>query len=129
MAAAGRETREASVEDWSAGCLYGAHMYEVTEGLLVAVLGAHMVLLFFIAWQFARFSQCLRYYIRRVRRFVIGEMDCDELIDELMSVAEQRQGAGACLAEGAPPAAAPAEDSGDARRAAGPGGRPGAKTQ
>ena len=30
------------------------------------------------------------------------------LIDELMSVAEQRQGAGAGLAEGAPPAAAPA---------------------
>ena len=83
-------------------------MYEVTEGLLVAVLGAHLVLLFFIAWQFARFSQRLRYYIRRVRRFVIGEMDCDELIDELMSAAEQRQGAGAGLAEGAPPAAAPA---------------------
>ena len=81
-------------------------MYEVTEGLLVAVLGAHLVLLFFIAWQFARFSQCLRYYIRRLRRLVIGEMDCDELIDEQMSVAEQRQGAG--LAEGAPPAAAPA---------------------
>ena len=35
-------------------------------------------------------------------------MDCDELIDELMSVAEQRQGAGAGLAEGSPPAAAPA---------------------
>ena len=35
-------------------------------------------------------------------------MDCDELIDKLISVAEQRQGAGACLAEGAPPAAAPA---------------------
>ena len=36
-------------------------------------------------------------------------MDCDELIDELMSVIDpqgQRQGAG--LAEGAPPAAAPA---------------------
>ena len=34
-------------------------------------------------------------------------MDCDELIDELMSVADP-QGAGAGLAEGAPPAAAPA---------------------
>ena len=34
-------------------------------------------------------------------------MDCDELIDELMSVADP-QGAGATLAEGAPPAAAPA---------------------
>ena len=83
-------------------------MYEVTEGLLIAVLGAHLALLFFIAWQFARFSQCLRYYIRPLRRLVIGEMDCDELIYELMSVAEQRQGAAAGLAEGAPPAAAPA---------------------
>ena len=81
-------------------------MHEVTEGLLIAVLGAHLVLLFFIAWQFARFSKCLRYNIRRLRRLVIGEMDCDELIDELMSVAEQRQGAG--LAEGAPSAVAPA---------------------
>ena len=61
-------------------------------------------MLFFIAWRFARFSKCLRYYIRRVRRLVIGEMDCDGLIDELMSVAEQRQGAVAGLAEGAPQA-------------------------
>ena len=86
-------------------------MNEVTEGLLIALLGAHLTLLFFIAWQFARFSKCLRYYIRRLRRLVIGEMDCDELIDELMSFADphdQRQGAGAGLAEGAPPAAAPA---------------------
>ena len=71
-------------------------MYEVTEGLLIAVLGMHLALLFFIAWQFARFSQCLQYYIRRLRRLVIGEMD----FDELMSVAEQRQGAGAGLAQG-----------------------------
>ena len=82
-------------------------MHEVTEGLLIAVLGVHLVLLFFIAWQFARFSKCLRYYIRRLRRLVIGEMDCGELIDALMSVAEQRQGTSAGLAEGAPPAAAP----------------------
>ena len=82
--------------------------YEVTEGLLIAVLGAHLALLVFVAWQIIYFSQCLRYYIRRLRRLVIGEMDCDELIDELMSDAEQRQGAGAGLAEGAPPAAAPA---------------------
>ena len=38
-------------------------------------------------------------------------MDCDELIDELMSVAEQRQGAGAGLAEGAQQAAAPAGET------------------
>ena len=78
-------------------------MNEVTEGLLIAVLGAHLALQFFIAWQILHFGQ----YIRRVRRLVIGEMDCDELIDELMSVAEQRQGAGAGLIEGAAPAAAP----------------------
>ena len=71
------------------------------------MLGAHLVLLFFIAWQFARFSQCLRYYIRCLPQLVIA-MDCDELTDELMSVAEQRQGAGAGLAKGAPQAAAPA---------------------
>ena len=84
-------------------------MLPVTEGLLVAVLGTHLVLLVFVAWQI---SQCLRrvaLHIRRARRLIKGEMDCDELIDVLMSVADlqgQRQGAG--LAEGAPPAAAPA---------------------
>ena len=77
-------------------------MYEVTEGLLVAVLGAHLALLFFIAWQILHFGQ----FIRWVRRLVmaIAGMDCDELID----AAEQRQGAGAGLAEVAPQAAAPA---------------------
>ena len=65
------------------------------------------MLLVFVAWQIA---QCLRRValnIRRACRLVIGEMDYDELIDELMSVADL-QGAGAGLAEGAPPAAAPA---------------------
>ena len=74
-------------------------MLPVTEGLLVAVLGTHLVLLVFVAWQIA---QCLRrvaLHIRRARRLVIGKMDCDELIDELMSVADP-QGAGAGLAEG-----------------------------
>ena len=78
-------------------------MLPVTEGLLVAVLGTHLVLLVFVAWQIA---QCLRrvaLHIKRARRLVIREMDCDELIDELMSVANP-QGAGAGLAEGAPPA-------------------------
>ena len=102
-AAASREkTRQASVENRSACCLYSCvAMLPVTEGLLVAVLGTHLVLLVFVAWQIA---QCLRrvaLHITRARRLVIGEMDCDELIDELMSVA------GAGLAEGAPPAAAP----------------------
>ena len=105
-AAASREkTRQASVENRSACCLYSCvAMLPVTEGLLVAVLGTHLVLLVFVAWQIA---QCLRRValnIRRAHRLVMGEMDCDELIDELMSVA----GAGAGLAEGAPPAAAPA---------------------
>ena len=82
-------------------------MRPVTEGLLVVVLGTHLVLLVFVVWQIA---QCLRrvaLHIRRARRLVIGKMDCDELIDELMSVADP-QSAGAGLAEGAPPAAAPA---------------------
>ena len=89
-------------------------MYELTEGLLIAVLGVHLVVLVFVARKIICFSQCLRYYIRRVRRFAIsisrtaGKMECNELIDELMSVAEQRQGAGAGLAEGPPPAAAQA---------------------
>ena len=82
-------------------------MLPVTEGLLVAVLGTHLVLLVFVAWQISLRRVAL--YIRRALRLVIGEMDCDELTDELMSVADpqgQRHGAG--LAEGAPPAAGPA---------------------
>ena len=78
-------------------------MLLVTEGLLIAVLGTHLVLLGFVVW-------CLRraaLHIKCARRLVIGEMDCDELIDKLMSVADP-QDAGTGLAEGAPPAAAPA---------------------
>ena len=78
-------------------------MLLVTEGLLIAVLGTHLVLLGFVVW-------CLRraaVHIKRARRLVIGAMDCGELIDKLMSVADP-QDAGAGLAEGAPPAAAPA---------------------
>ena len=82
-------------------------MLPVTEGLLVAALGTRLELLVFVAWQVA---QCLRRaapHIRRARRLVVGEMDCDELIDKLLSVADP-QGADAGLAEGAPPAAAQA---------------------
>ena len=78
-------------------------MLPVTEGLLVVVLGTHLVLLVFIVW-------CLRraaLYIKRARWLVIGAMDCDELIDKLMSVADPKD-AGAGLAEGASPAVAPA---------------------
>ena len=74
-------------------------MLPVTEGLLVAMLGTHLVLLVFFVWQIA---QCLRrvaLYIRWARRLVIGKMDCDKLIDELMSVADP-QGAGTGLAGG-----------------------------
>ena len=88
-------------------------MLPVTEGLLVAVLGTHLVLLVFVVWQIA---QCLRRValpIRWARRLVIGEMDCDELIDELMSVADA-QGTG--LDEVAPPTAAPAETPEDEER-------------
>ena len=63
-------------------------MLPVTEGLLVTVLGTHLVLLVFVVWQIA---QCLRrvaLHIRRACRLVIDKMDCDKLIDELMSVAD-----------------------------------------
>ena len=76
-------------------------MLHVTEGLLVAVLGTHLVLLVFVAWQIAQCLRRIALHIRRARWLVIGE------IDELMSVVDP-QGAGAGLAEGAPPAAAPA---------------------
>ncbi|MEW8332699.1 MAG: hypothetical protein AB2692_17325 [Candidatus Thiodiazotropha sp.] len=85
-------------------------MYEVTEGLLIAVLGTNLVALLFVAWQLLHFSRRLRHCIRQARRLVIpifgtaGKMDCDELIDELLSA----QGAGTGTAEGAPLAAAPA---------------------
>ena len=82
-------------------------MLPVTEGLLVDVLGTHLVLLVFVVWQIA---QCLRRValpIRQARRLVTGEMDCEELIDELISVADP-QSAGGGLAEGVLPAAAPA---------------------
>ena len=78
-------------------------MLPVTEGLLVAMLGTHLVLLVFVVWCLRRAA--LR--IRRALRLVIGKMDCDELIDKLLSAADP-QGADAGPAEGAPPAAAPA---------------------
>ena len=57
---------------------------KVTEGLLIAVLGENFVLLFFIAWHVA--TDLL--YFRQVRRLAIAivrKMDCDELIDEMLS--------------------------------------------
>ena len=57
---------------------------EVTEGLLIAVLGANFVLLFFIAWHVAT----ARLYFRQVHRLAIAivrKMDCDELFDEMLS--------------------------------------------
>ena len=68
-------------------------MLPVTEGLLIAALGTHLVLLY--CW-FLLFGVCAE-----------SQMDCDKLIDKLMSVADP-QGAGAGLAKGAPPAATPA---------------------
>ena len=65
-------------------------MLPVTEGLLVAVLGTHLVLLDFVVWQIA---QCLRrvaLHIRRARWLVIGKMDCDKLIDELIRLLTRR---------------------------------------
>ena len=57
---------------------------EVTEGLLIAVLGANLVLLFFIAWHVAT----ARLYFRQVHRLAIAigrKMECDELIDGTLS--------------------------------------------
>ena len=63
---------------------------EVTEGLLITVLGANFVLLFFIAWYVAT----ARLYFRQVRLLAIAivrKMDCDELIDEMMSYYGEQQ--------------------------------------
>ena len=55
------------------------------------MLSANLLLLFFITWQFIYFAQCLRHCIRQSPWLVIaitgivGKMDCDELIDELLS--------------------------------------------
>ena len=62
---------------------------KATEGLLIAVLGANFVLLFFIAWHVAT----ARLYFRQVRRLAIAicKMDCDELIDEMLSCFGEKQ--------------------------------------
>ena len=55
---------------------------EVTEGLLIALLGPNFVSLLFIAWHVAT----ERRYLRQVHRLAIAivrEMDCDETIDEM----------------------------------------------
>ena len=82
-------------------------MFSICEGLLIAMFGAQLVLLFFIAWQFAHFSQCLRHYIRQARQLAISiccrargtfgftksKIDCDELIGELLSAQSADDGA------------------------------------
>ena len=70
-------------------CLAMFSNNEVTEGLLIAVLGANFVLLFFIACHVAT----ARLSFRQVRRHAIAiteNMDCDELIDELLSCSEEQ---------------------------------------
>ena len=57
---------------------------EVTKGLLIVVFGANFVLLFLIAWHVAT----ARPYFRQVHRLaivIVRKMDCDELIDEMLS--------------------------------------------
>ena len=57
---------------------------EVTEGLFIVVLGANFGLLFFISWHVAT----ARLYVRQVHRHaitIVRKMDCDELIDEMLS--------------------------------------------
>ena len=65
-------------------CLAMFSNNKVTEGLLIAVLGANFVLLFFIAWHVAT----ARLYFRQVRRLAIAiteKMGSDKLIDGLLS--------------------------------------------
>ena len=60
---------------------------EVTERLLIAVLGANLVQLLFIAWHVGT----ARLYFRQVHQLAIAitetvrKMDYDELIDEMLS--------------------------------------------
>ena len=57
---------------------------EVTEGLLIVVVGANFVLPFFIVWHVAT----AHLYFRQVHRLAIAivrKTDCDELIDEMLS--------------------------------------------
>ena len=64
-------------------CLAMLSNNEVTEGLLIAVLGANLVLHFFIAWNVATASL----YFREVHRLSIAicKMVFDELIDKMLS--------------------------------------------
>ena len=70
-------------------CLAMLSNNEVTEGLLIAVLGANFVLLFFIVWHVAT----ARLYFRQVHRLTIAiteKMDCDELIDDMLSCSGEK---------------------------------------
>ena len=57
---------------------------EETEGLLIAVLGANFVLLFFIAWHVATARLCC-IQVHRLAIAIVRKLDCDELIDEMLS--------------------------------------------
>ena len=57
---------------------------EVTEGLLIVVLGANFVLLFFIAWHVATARLFFR-QVHRLAKDIVRKMDCNELIDEMLS--------------------------------------------
>ena len=64
---------------------------KVTEGLLIVVLCANFVLLFFIAWHVAT----ARLYFRQVHRLaieIVRKMDFDELIDEMLSCSGETAG-------------------------------------
>ena len=61
---------------------------EVTDGLLITVLGANFVLLFF------RYVATARLYFKQVRRLAIAivrKMDCNELIVEMLSCSGEQQ--------------------------------------
>ena len=63
---------------------------EVPEGLMITVLDANLALLFFIAWHVAT----ARVYFRQLCRLAIAivrKMDCDKLIDEILSCSGKQQ--------------------------------------
>ena len=65
-------------------CLAMLSNNAVTEGLLIAVLGANFVLLFFIAWHVATARLYFRHF-HRLAIAIVRKMDCGELIDEMLS--------------------------------------------
>ena len=63
---------------------------EVTEGLLITVLCANFVLLFFIALHVAPAHLYFRQF-RRLALAIVRKKDCEELINEMLSCSGEQQ--------------------------------------